>query len=122
MAETHTLDNELITVPNSMKEKIEQAQRLLDQSERAETRGDHSLAVVKAREGMRVLRELSRTSPNHAALIMAAEMGHRGFEFETVERLDVYKVVERKFMGIVVGTDIVNQPIIKRRVHRGRIY
>ncbi len=112
---------ELITVPNSLKEQLDRAQNLLSQSDQAETRGDHSLALVKAREGMRVLRALAQTSPDNAALMIAGEMGHRGFEFETIERIDTSVVIYRKFLGMIVGTDVVNLPRTTRRVHRGRL-
>ena len=112
---------EIITVPNSLKEQLDRAQKLLVQSDQAEQGGNHSLALVKAKEGMRVLRALAQFSPDNAALMIAGEMGHRGFEFETIERVDSYQVVERKFLGMIVGTDIVNLPTISRRVHRGRL-
>ena len=112
---------EIVTVPNSLKEQLDRAQKLLAQSDQAEQGGNHSLAVIKAREGMRVLRALAQYAPDNAALMIAGEMGHRGFEFETIERIDTYQVVERKFLGMIVGTDIVNVPKMTRRVHRGRL-
>jgi len=112
---------ELISVPNSLKQQLDRAQNLLAQSDQAERGGDHSLALVKAREGMRVLRALAQYSPDNAALMIAGEMGHRGFEFETIERVDTSVVIYRKFLGMIVGTDVVNLPKTTRRVHRGRL-
>jgi hypothetical protein len=113
-------NNALATVPNSLKAQLDRAQNLLAQSETAESRGDHTLAVVKAREGMRVLKALAESSPNHAALIIAAEMGFRGYEIETVEHIDKYEIVEQKFLGITIGHDVVHVPTTTRRTIRAR--
>lgn len=104
--------NALASVPNSLRSQMERAENLLAQSERAASRGDHSLALIKAREGMRVLKVLAQSAPVHAALIIAGEMGHRGIMRETVQRVDQYKCVDKKFLGFTVGHEIVNTPTI----------
>lgn len=111
----------LTTVPNSLKTQLDRAQNLLAQSAQAESRGDNAVAVIKAREGLRVLHALAASSPAHATLVIAAEMGYRGFELETIEQVDQYQVVERKFLGIPVGYDVVNVPTITRRMTRARM-
>jgi|GEM_PF-6805948 len=115
------IDNTLATVPNSLKSQLDRAQNLLAQSESAESRGDHSLAVIKAQEGMRVLAALAQSSPEHATLIIAAEMGYRGYEIETIEHIDKYEVVEKDFFGIVYGHDVVHTPTTIRKTVRARL-
>lgn len=114
-------NNTLATVPNSLKAQLDRAQNLLAQSEVAESRGDHSLAVIKAREGMRVLKALAERSPEHATLIIAAEMGYHGYEIETIEEIDKFEIVEQKFLGITVGYDRVRMPTTIRRTTRARL-
>lgn len=115
-------NNALATIPNSLKSQLDRAQSLLAQSEAADNRGDHSLAVVKAQEGMRVLQALAQTAPNHAALIIAAEMGYRGYEIQTVEHIDKYQIVEKEFLGIVYGYDRVHMPETVTKTLRAQLF
>lgn len=109
------------SLPASVQQQIERAEAILKQSEVAESNGDHSLAVVKARESLRVLASIGMTSPDHATLIMAAEMGYRGYEIETLVRHDEQVVMPRTFLGINVGYDIVNLKRATHTVVRGKI-
>lgn len=115
-------EQSIITVPNSLKSQLDRAQNLLAQSDRAESRGDNSLAVIRAREGMRVLRALAASSPQCAALLIAAEHGYRGYEIEKIERIDRHQVVERKFCGVVFGSEVVSVPTITHTIYRTRLF
>lgn len=119
---TYQQPNTMLTsVPNSLRDQLERAQNLLSQSEYAESQGDHSVAIVKAREGMQVLRTLAASCPELATMLMAADMGHRGFELEMTERTDSYQLVERKFFGMSFGYDAINTPTMTRRTIRARV-
>lgn len=118
-----TQKNNLATVslPASVQQQIERAEALLNQGEAAEGNDDHSLAVVKARESLRVLASIGMVAPEQATLILAAEMGYRGFEIETLVRNEQQVIVPRHFLGIEVGYDVVT---LKNGTHttvRGRI-
>ncbi len=115
-------DPSLVSLPNSLQQKLERANNLLTQSENAEYYGDHSLAVVKAREAMQVIQAIARSSPEAATLLILADMGYSGFEYETTERIDSHQVIERKFLGMSFGHDVVNVPTYTRRTVKGRIF
>ena len=111
----------LVSLPNSLRQQLDRAQHLLNQSEDAASYGDRSLAVVKAKEAMQVIQRVAEHSPELAALIILGDLGYRGFELETIEHVDRYQVVERKVFGIPFGHDVVNTPTTTRRTIRGRI-
>jgi hypothetical protein len=111
----------LVTVPNSLRQQLERAQNLLDQSEEAESYGDRSLAVVKAREATRVVERIAQQCPDIGALIVLADMGYRGFEVETMETVDRHQLVQRTFLGIPMGQEVVSVPTITRRYIRARL-
>jgi hypothetical protein len=117
MPQDNLLDS-LVTVPNSLKVQLDRAQNLLAQSEHAEAGGDHSLAIVKAREAMQAVRSFAQQSPELAVLVLGGEMGFRGYQIETVEQVDRYQVVERKFLGMCLGSEVVNVPTVTRRTVR----
>ena len=118
----HRLEPSLLSLPNSLQQKLERANNLLAQGERAEAYGDHSLAIVKAREAMQVIQAIARSSPEAAALLVLADMGYSGFEHETTERIDQHQVIERKFLGLSCGYDVVNVPTYTRRTVKGRVF
>lgn len=105
--------NEITSVPNSLRQQINNAQNLLAQSEKAQCQGNTELAVVRAREGLKVLRQISRQNPELGALLVAAEHGYTGIELTQVERIDSYEVLERKFLGISMGSEVVPTTTIK---------
>ncbi len=111
----------IISVPNSLRQQLERAQNLLSQSEEAESYGDRSLAVVKAKEAMQVIQRVAQQSPEIAALIILGDMGYRGFEVETVERVDRHQIVQHTFLGVTMGQEVVNVPTITRRTIRARL-
>lgn len=112
----------LVTLPNSLKLQLERAQNLLSQSEHAENIGDHSLALVKAREGMQAVIAIAQRAPEQALLLLAGEMGYRGYEIETLERIDCHQLVERKFFGLSMGHEVVNVPNVTRRLVRSHLF
>ena len=111
----------LATIPGSLQAQLNRAQNLLAQSSQAEARGDNAVAIIKAREGLRVLHALAQHNSEMAAMLIAVEQGHRGFEVETYERIDRYQVIERKFLGMTIATDVVNLPTITRSVRTVRV-
>jgi len=118
---TNTQQN-LLTVPNSLHQQIQRAQDLLDDSEDAHQDGNYVLAKRKAREGLLALETVAQSCPEVAALLLAGQHGYRGYEFETIERVDNYQVIERKFLGLTIGQDVINVPKTTRRLVRGRLF
>lgn len=112
----------LVTIPNSLKTQLERAQNLLAQSERAEDYGNHSLAVVKAREGMQVISQIAQHAPELATLLLAGQMGFRGYQYESVERVDSHRVIDRRFLGMDMGQRVVPTTTITRRTIRANFF
>lgn len=110
----------LVTLPNSLRNQLERAQNLLSQSEEAEMYGNRSLAATRVQEAIRVMEAIAQRSPEFATLLNAALLGHRGFEFEMVEHVDSYQVVERKLFGYSFGYETIHTPSVTRRYIRGR--
>lgn len=121
MLPQRTDQQSLVSVPNSLRQQLERAQNLLNESEEAESYGDRSLAVVKAKEAMQVVQRIAQQSPEIGALIILGEMGYRGFEVETMEQVDRHELVERTFLGLRMGQEVVNVPTITRRYIRARL-
>lgn len=121
MLPQRTEQQPLVTVPNSLRQQLERAQSLLNQSEEAESYGDRSLAVVKAREAMQVVQRIAQQSPEIGALIILGDMGYRGFEVETMESVDRHQLVQKTFLGFPMGQEVVNVPTITRRYIRARL-
>lgn len=86
---------------------MERAQNLLTQSEQAQSRGDTDLAIVRAQEGMKVLRQIARANPEYGALLVAAEHGYNAIEVRERVVTEGYELIDRKFMGFTLGTDVV---------------
>ena len=99
--------NDLQSLPKSLADQIQNASRLLTDSEHASSQGNQALAIVKAEHGLAVIREIASKSPEFAALIMAAKHGHRGIQIEQVEQRTHMEAIERRFMGLHFGTDYV---------------
>ncbi len=121
MLPQRTDQQSLISVPNSLRQQLERAQNLLSQSEEAESNGNQSLAVVKAKEAMQVIQRVAQQSPELAALVILGDMGYRGFEIEMIERVDRHEIVQRTFLGIPMGQEVVNVPTMTRRTIRARL-
>lgn len=112
----------LATLPNSLRTQLERANNLLSQSEHAAQNGDTSLALVKAREGLNVLKIIAQNAPNNATLALLAECGYRGFELETTERIDAYQLANRSFLGLFSYQEVVSVPTVTTRTIRGRVF
>jgi len=112
----------IVTLPNTLKTQLERAQNLLAQSEHAEDVGNHSLAVVKAREAMQAVSQIAQRAPELALLVLAGDMGYRGYEFETLERTESNQVIERKIFGISMGYDVVPITTVTRRLIRAQLF
>ena len=81
--------NELSSLPAGLEERIAEANRLLSQSSQAAIDGYRDIALIKAQEGMAVLKQVAGMSPEHGAVLLAGVMGHRGIEVtETEESLN----------------------------------
>jgi len=111
----------LNTVPNSLRAQLEGVQSLLSQSERAMERGDENLAIVKAREGHRLLAAISDQSPELAALGYFARLGFKGFDLELIERKEAFEIIEHRFVGFVVHREVINLPTIVKRTISARV-
>jgi len=105
--------NEIITFPKSLQGQIQQAQNLLARSADAEQRGDIPAAVNHAHQGMHALVEIAQRNPEIAAVLLALMHGYHGVVLENLREEDYYEQVEKRFMGFVVGTQMVP---MKRRV------
>lgn len=112
----------LVTVPNSLREQLDRAQHLVEQSERAEAYGDESLAAIKARAAAHILARLAQSFPEMAGLLYLAERAHDGFEIEILNRTDQFAVIEHQFLAIPLGKEVVNVPSYNRRYVRGRVF
>ncbi|MFZ4507044.1 MAG: hypothetical protein ACOYON_05025 [Fimbriimonas sp.] len=94
-------------IPQTLKSQIQNAQNLLAKSEQANAEGNTALAEIRAREGLRVIHELTTRNPELGALLSAGHMGYKGFEITTTERSYEQKLVPREFMGISMGTEVI---------------
>lgn len=108
----------VVSLPNSIQERLQRADNLIAQGEQAQASGNYQLAQQYGRQAEAII---AQAAPQIAALIRLAEMGQRGYEIEMVERIDKYQIVERSFLGISLGNEVVNTPTITRRTVRARL-
>lgn len=113
--------NEIVSVPNSLRTQIANAQNLLAQSEQAQKQGNTDLAMRRAQEGMKAIRQIARNNPELGALLVAAEYGYTGIEYSQTERIDSYEVLDRKFFGITVGSEVVPTTTVKHMTRTVRL-
>jgi len=85
--------NELATVPTSLRQRLELAQRLFEDNHVEE--GQQLLAQAHL--------ELARMQPELCALIMAAQRGFRGIEATTVNEVTTMTRVQKTFFGLPLG-------------------
>lgn len=111
----------LTSLPNSLQKQFDRVDNLLAQSEHAQSHGNYELADSRAREAARVLQTIAQAAPELGALLAAGVMGYCGYDIEVVEQVDRYEVVERKFLGMCFGSEVVNTPTITRRTIRARL-
>ncbi|KAA0233850.1 MAG: hypothetical protein EDM74_12920 [Armatimonadetes bacterium] len=118
---TQRNEDPIATLPNSLQQQFNRVQNLLNQSEDAYYDGDYSLAQRKHNEAYRCIESIARLSPEYGTLLVAGLMGRNGYVLEMVERVDAHQLVERKFLGLSLGQEVVNVPTITRRYIRARL-
>lgn len=103
--------NENTTLPASVRERLELAQRHADA-------GDFRQADNVLRE---MARALASSAPELCALLMASQLGFEGYHTEFVDE-DVNETRSpRRFLGIKYQEDIVTQTVTRRIVRTGRL-
>lgn len=107
--------NEIINIPSSLRDKIENAQKLLDQSQQAQNQGNTQLAIVRAQEGMKAIRQVARNNPEFGALLVAGLNGYQGIEVTETEEVHGYEMLDQTFLGISFGKSIVPTHTVKTR-------
>ncbi|MBS1701419.1 MAG: hypothetical protein JST12_07150 [Armatimonadetes bacterium] len=95
---------EITSLPNSLREQIASAQNLLAKSQQAEQSGNTELALIRAEQGMKIIANIACASPELAAVLLGAQIGHSGIQIEETHHEDSYEVIEQKFWGIHIGT------------------
>lgn len=87
---------DIVTVPQSILQRLEQVQSLNAQNRRPEA----SAALAQ------VFSELARSQPELCGLLMATQLGHRQVTFQqTVTNVNSV-VNDRRFLGITYGQDV----------------
>ncbi len=99
--------NEVVTVPNSLREQINQAHNLLAQSQQARQHGNTDIAVSRAQAGLEILQTIAKQSPELGALFLAAKLGYRGVEISTYEQSRTYHKIEHSLFGFSMGSSVV---------------
>lgn len=89
--------SDLATVPRSLRNHLEQVQHLMSHGMHAEAN-----SVLNAAEA-----ELARTRPELLALIYCARHGYRGFSVTHTQVKYTQQVLEKRFLGIVVGREVL---------------
>ena len=84
------------SLPASIRERIELAQQYVD-------RGQYESADNVMKE---MARTLASSAPELCALLIAAQMGNRGFQAIKAEATSTARRVERRAFGFCVGEDI----------------
>ncbi len=107
--------NDLNSVPASVEERIAEANRLLSNSSQAAIDGYREAALIKVREGMVVIQQVSAISPEHGTLLLAGIMGRNGFEIQETEVTQSVHIAQRKFLGKDIGTKYT--PVETRRTY-----
>lgn len=114
-------DQPIVSVPNSLRDQFSRAESLIKQSELALANGDPTLANIHAHAASQVLLRIAETCPVMAGLVCLAERGVRAIDYDIVDRTDRYQVIERTFLGIPIGKEVVSVPTIRRFTVRGRM-
>lgn len=114
--------HEITSIPNSLREQLQRAQLLLNQSEHAEANGRHDVASIKAHQALTVFNALIARSTEAGTLAVLAELGNQGYEFQTVEQVDSYTVLERRFFGLSFGQFVAPTRTVTRRQSKGRVF
>jgi hypothetical protein len=112
----------LQSIPNPLREQLQRAQLLLNQSEYADAHGRPDVAYMKAQQATSVMSNLVARLPEGVTLSMLADQGCQGYEFRTIEQTDGYVVLERRFCGLSFGQHVMPTRITVRRDSRGRVF
>lgn len=96
--------NGLQGVPTSLQAGLNQVQHLLNQGQLASEEGNNELALIRAEQGMKVLRTLASSMPQYAAVLMAASAGFREIEEETMVVQEHFYPEDIRILGLKVGT------------------
>jgi hypothetical protein len=113
---------EITSIPNSLREQLQRAQLLLNQTEHADANGRHDVATIKAQQAVNVFNSLIARSTEAGLLAVLAEIGNQGYEFQTIEQVDSYVVLERRLFGMSFGQYVAPTRTITRRDSRGRAF
>jgi hypothetical protein len=113
--------NEIISIPKSLREQISEAQTLLAQSKNAGEDGNTDLAVIRARAGLEIIQTIAQKNPELGALLACDRLGYRGIEVTTYEEDLSYQVIEQKFLGLSVGTQVVPVRSTRRTCRQVRL-
>lgn len=98
--------NELVSLPGSIRQRIEHAQRLLEQGRPQEAATQMQSAEL----------ELAKSSPELFAILTALNKGYRGIRATQTEYSTTHFKVEHRFLGILVGEEWVPRTTVKRTV------
>ncbi|MBV6459370.1 MAG: hypothetical protein HONBIEJF_02518 [Fimbriimonadaceae bacterium] len=112
----------VISIPNSLREQLQRAQLLLNQAEHADLNGRHDVATIKAHQAVNVFTALIERSTEAGLLAVLAEIGNQGFEYQTVEHIDSFVVLERRLFGLSFGQFVAPTRTVTRRESRGRAF
>ncbi len=99
--------NQIESVPNSLREQLVKAQNFLDLSQKQASRGNYDMAEYSARLAAKTMREVARQNPELGALLIGAHLGYRGIEIVAQEQRTTDHVVDRKFLGMNIGYNVV---------------
>lgn len=103
---------EMLPLPRSVRERLEQAQDKLASNQLATAE-----QLILAAET-----ELARSHPETYLMLQAMKRGYQGIEQETIELNTHMQRVERRICGIVVGEDWVPHTTVRRLIQRKRFF
>lgn len=111
----------LTGLPVSLSSQIDQLNRIVSQSGEAMAQGDPELALVRAKQGLKVLQVLAQSAPELGALLAAASQGHAGYLTETFEQSESSVVNELRVFGIKVASSTTHNPKTTRVIRQFRV-
>lgn len=113
---------EIVSVPQSLRQQLEQVDNLLTKSQNAALRANHNTAEIHIANAMDVLRDIAVKHPEIAAGLLAKTLGASNLEVFTRETKDTCSVVEKKFLGLHMGYEVVPTTTTTSTYKRVRIY
>lgn len=88
--------SELATVPQSLRERLDQVQVLVSQGKQ-----NQAVSVLKAAEG-----ELARSHPELFTLLRAVRLGYQGIAMNETEVTQSHQLIEKRFFGILIEREL----------------